>query len=666
MIKIRVISMGGQTTSTGPGFDFDETGGAIGRAETNQLVLPDEDRVISRVQARVVYRNGAYELLDQGANPTLVNGHRLGNGVAMPIKAGDQIEIGAYRLEVLNFAPASQGAEIAQDPLGLKSGPGMAAGGDPFADIAVQSWPRPEAGAGGKLPKDPLGLFEGFDATPLPSTRPYQGTPAPAPVPGQPLIPEDFDPFADPFASRSQPKPPLGDSDGLGLDLPPVQQPGGGNLDSLFGLGGAVGAGQAFDPFAGTPLGESAGSAPGVSVDPLEALSGTPRQAAIAGPVADHVPAVNQAFSPSRPVPAAEPPAEPAPGETPPPVARPEGGEVFFSWENSEGEQGVARTMILSPGTSGAGAKPASPPPAPGDSPLPPASDPQISDGFDRVSYEPSDDPTWWHTAVNKSDPMPDIFATENRLPAPPTMPGFAPLPSAVAPPPEPLAQAAPLAVPVAPAPRPAPAQPPQQALPGDSAALAGALAKGLGLPQLPSGLTPELMERLGALLRTSTQGTLDLLMARAMTKREVRADVTMIIAKGNNPLKFSPDVGVALAHLLNPQGRGFLGPEEAMEDAYNDLRAHSLGFMAGMRAAVEGLLKRFGPEVLEQRLTDKSMLDSLLPMNRRAKLWDQYQQLYRSIAEEAEEDFHAVLGREFLRAYEEQVALLAADKNQR
>ncbi len=74
-------------------------------------------------------------------------------------------------------------------------------------------------------------------------------------------------------------------------------------------------------------------------------------------------------------------------------------------------------------------------------------------------------------------------------------------------------------------------------------------------------------------------------------------------------------------------------------------------------------MLRRFGPEVLEERLTDKSMLDSLLPMNRRAKLWDQYQQLYRQIAEEAEEDFHAVLGREFVKAYEEQVALLNANK---
>jgi predicted component of type VI protein secretion system len=52
-------------------------------------------------------------------------------------------------------------------------------------------------------------------------------------------------------------------------------------------------------------------------------------------------------------------------------------------------------------------------------------------------------------------------------------------------------------------------------------------------------------------------------------------------------------------------------------------------------------------------------VLDSLLPMNRRAKLWDLYIALYRDIAVEAEDDFHALFGREFLRAYQEQVERL-------
>lgn len=183
----------------------------------------------------------------------------------------------------------------------------------------------------------------------------------------------------------------------------------------------------------------------------------------------------------------------------------------------------------------------------------------------------------------------------------------------------------------------------------------------GLGLTglSLPEGVTPTFMCDLGQLLREATQGTLDLLLARAMTKQEIRADVTLILGKENNPLKFSPTVEVALTHLLAPTAAGFMGPREAMKDAYADLRAHQFGFMAGMRAALAGVLARFDPTNLERRLTQKSMLGDILPMNRRARLWDLYTNLYGDISQEVEEDFHALFGKEFLRAYEAQVERL-------
>lgn len=209
------------------------------------------------------------------------------------------------------------------------------------------------------------------------------------------------------------------------------------------------------------------------------------------------------------------------------------------------------------------------------------------------------------------------------------------------------------------------PAETPVSGAPAEQGALLEAFLRGLGVPlRLPAGLTPELMEQIGVVLRESTQGTLDLLTARALTKREVRAEMTMIVSKGNNPLKFSPDVGFALTQLLVPQGRGFMPPAEAMRDAYDDLRAHQFGFMAGMRAALTGVLKRFEPAALEQRVLTRSVLDSLLPGARKARLWDLFEQMYGEISREAEDDFHALFGREFLRAYEEQVERLQAERD--
>jgi type VI secretion system FHA domain protein len=100
----------------------------------------------------------------------------------------------------------------------------------------------------------------------------------------------------------------------------------------------------------------------------------------------------------------------------------------------------------------------------------------------------------------------------------------------------------------------------------------------------------------------------------------------------------------------------GFLRADEAMRDAYRDLRAHELAVMAGMRSALAGLLQRFDPKALESRITGKSGLGMLLAGGRRAQLWEAYQELFGQLSAEAEDDFHQVFGRAFLQAYEDQL----------
>ncbi len=183
----------------------------------------------------------------------------------------------------------------------------------------------------------------------------------------------------------------------------------------------------------------------------------------------------------------------------------------------------------------------------------------------------------------------------------------------------------------------------------------------GAGIPQVqvPGGLSEDTLRMLGQLLREAMQGTLDLLRARSTTKRELRAELTMIVPRENNPLKFSPTVEAALTHMLSQQASGFMAPLDAMRDAYADLLSHQFGFIAGMRAALAGVIARFDPAQLESRLTQKRVIDSILPGARKAKLWELFAELYAEISRETEDDFHEVFGNEFLRAYEAQIAKL-------
>ena len=224
---------------------------------------------------------------------------------------------------------------------------------------------------------------------------------------------------------------------------------------------------------------------------------------------------------------------------------------------------------------------------------------------------------------------------------------GGAPAPAAA----PPAANAPPPAAPARAVRANAPAAAPAQG----SDELLAALLRGAGVRDLeiPGGLTPQFMEDVGAVMRETMQGLLDLLAARAHAKREVRADATIVMANDNNPLKFSPGLEAAITHLLVPRGQGFMSPLRSLSDARESLRTHQEGFVAGMRAALTAVLGRFDPAKLEERLTERADGGSLLPMNHKAKLWNLYEELYGEISRESETDFHFLFGEEFLRAYE-------------
>jgi FHA domain-containing protein len=632
MITIRVKAFRGQPPAEPLVAEFDETGGTIGRGTNNQLVLPDPEKHISRVQATILFRNGQYLVLDQGSvNPVVLNGRPLGNGAQAALADGDDLRMGDYAMQV-SVRAAAPAARAEHRPAAPPPQPAAAApAGKPEDDLL--------AILGGASAPPPGAFSDLFGSPPAssaqPSEAPRAAAPddifaAAAPKPSGPpqasnIIPEDFDPFADKFGAKPLDEPassPARLPDDFDLGLGPAAPAGSQSIDELFGLGPASQPASG-DPFAiGHPLGEqlsAPNTAPGE--DALSALGAAPKVSD--APLADRVPEIHGSFRP--------PPARPEAPPPPPRAEAPAEGGIFLSWEAEQTQTGRPAGKPAVPAAERA---PAPPPAAAG---------------------KPQEDLLALFGGPSKGGDALGLGGA----PAEPAH-SAAPRPAAPVPPrPAPQGTAAP--------PRPAPAPPPSapvQAsapMPANADAMAQAFLAGLGTPnlQLPQGLTPETMQLIGVLLREAVQGTLDLLLARAMTKREVRADVTMIVGKDNNPLKFSPDAGVALAHLLNPQMRGFMPPAAAMQDAYDDLRSHTFGFMAGMRAALAGVLARFDPHNLEQRLTQKSVLDSLLPMNRRAKLWDLFSEMYQEISREAEDDFHALFGKEFLRAYEEQVARL-------
>lgn len=200
------------------------------------------------------------------------------------------------------------------------------------------------------------------------------------------------------------------------------------------------------------------------------------------------------------------------------------------------------------------------------------------------------------------------------------------------------------------------------------SSELMQALLCGAGLPDLPlRAADEETMLAIGALLRSFAQGFIDLLAARAAFKSELRAEMTIIASEGNNPLKFSPDAAEALGHLLaGRSARGYMHPDDAVRDAVNDLLAHQSGLLAGMRATQQALLQRLGPAAVTARQAGRSMLGAMLPMNRKARLWELFEEIHADVSREVRDDVGAAFGREFVDAYEAEVRRLAEQEQGR
>lgn len=190
---------------------------------------------------------------------------------------------------------------------------------------------------------------------------------------------------------------------------------------------------------------------------------------------------------------------------------------------------------------------------------------------------------------------------------------------------------------------------------------LLAAFLRGAGLNTITLQHPEKLFERLGAATRATVRGLRQTLMARASIKDEFRIAQTVIRATGNNPLKFSLDDDDALATLLGTGRGGSMPPEEAVAEAFADLRLHELATVSAMQAAVRVLLEQFSPEAIERKSAGTSALP--IPAQKKARAWDTFVSHHKTVTQALADDFDSVFGKAFARAYEQAIEELTIDR---
>jgi len=618
-----VIEHGGTPVASGPSALLAAPGGTIGRSPDNHLVLPDEQRQISRLQATVRFDDeGTAVVRNMSAVlPISVNGRTLRHEEESRVAEGDRVTIGSYVLEAASaqrpVPPAITEAPITE-PLGEHP---VAPITEPPPVLPVSAAPSPSISA--LLPtaspaSDVFADLFGEGALPLgdalPETTVAMPTFAPAPVNAPPPAPLPAPPPPPP------PPPPFSSAAAAAPATPQVsaQMPSAADWDAIL-ANAPRRANDAAAPMP-DPMAQEPFALPSQSqrnpVDPLAELNPQATQG-----LSDL--ALKRSMDPLSFF--AEDRDAPSPLSDPRPTA--------LTQENPLDDVHPAMDLIARPAAASSGHSLA-------------------NHAREMTSQFNPPQPVAATPSVATPEPVEEVappVADERVVAAAPE------IPVAVAEPVVP--DEAPPTLPVAAAPTPASPRPSSS---GDD--LFKAFLEGAGVPEIAGQqpLDADAMRHLGRLMRAFTDGTIELLSSRAMLKREVRAEITMIVDEENNPFKILPNGRAVLMQMFGARMPGFLTPEAAVHDALGDLQSHQLGMVAGMRAALLTVLQRFDPATLNRTTPhDGSLSEKMLPGGREARLWRQLRQLHAETSAAVEDDFQAVFGRAFQQAYDREMERL-------
>lgn len=189
-----------------PSFEFDPRGGCLGRDDSCELLLPDPQRHVSRLQARIEFDGQGFVLVDLGSNPTRVDGQALGRGRRLPLAGGERLAVGDYELEVVALTSQT----LSSPPLSPFSQSGQSAQSGQLRHGLVAPVPVDDPFAVFAAAKPPA------QPAPVPLTNPFPASVSP--------------PLAAGLVSVLPSEPAASDVLGLGLALESA------SIDELFGL----------------------------------------------------------------------------------------------------------------------------------------------------------------------------------------------------------------------------------------------------------------------------------------------------------------------------------------------------------------------------------------------------------------------------------------------
>ncbi|MEO0443454.1 MAG: type VI secretion system-associated FHA domain protein TagH, partial [Pseudomonadota bacterium] len=183
--------------------------------------------------------------------------------------------------------------------------------------------------------------------------------------------------------------------------------------------------------------------------------------------------------------------------------------------------------------------------------------------------------------------------------------------------------------------------------------------AMGLADYSLDQQQVAQINEAVGAAMRESIVGLMQVLRSRASIKNEFRMNVTTIQPVENNPLKFSANLDDALENMFIKKSNAYQQPVDAIAEGFQSIADHQIALLAGIRSAFQAVIESFSPEKLEQQF-EKQRKFSLMPILDHSRNWEAYKEHHHDLSDNMETTLQHLFGDEFVKAYEDQLRQLS------
>lgn len=185
------------------------------------------------------------------------------------------------------------------------------------------------------------------------------------------------------------------------------------------------------------------------------------------------------------------------------------------------------------------------------------------------------------------------------------------------------------------------------------------AFCRGIGIDpaSLPSELQNATLTLAGQMLREVVLGLMEALKNRGEFKGRFDPNQTGMQAADNNPLKVSTSIDDAVCKLLDAHSTRFLGPVEALREAFADLKTHQLAVNSGMHAGLNGLLNRINPADLQDRFDRSLKRGGITGAANKPKYWDLYQEFFQVLNQRNNDGLPLSFHEDFVQTYIEKVS---------